>query len=145
MIRPYQEEDNASVIEMIKLLTPKYFDPSEEELLEKYLKQPDKNCFVKVEDGMVMALCGYRIEGDKGLLTWCLTDPKSHGKGYGTELVNFCKAQLQKDSKITKWDVWTSQFGDSFFARFGFETKIIQHNFWGQGLDLYLMTSTLEE
>ena len=37
MIRLYKVEDFVSMLKIIQLNTPKYFDPSEEKLFDKYL------------------------------------------------------------------------------------------------------------
>ena len=145
MIRPYSQEDRDSVLDIFRQLIPEYFDPSEEEDLKEYLKNEASTCFVLQVDGQIVSLGGYKVVEEKVQLTWYFTHPDYKGKGYGSQLVEYCKAKALASSQSKKWLVRTSQLSEGFFARFGFETKIIEPNYWGKGLDLYIMTGNLQE
>ncbi len=84
---------------------------------------------------------GYHIKEDdhSGRVNWIFFHPNFTGKGLGTKAVEYCMHRLQTHPKIEKLIVRTSQLAFQFFEKFGYQIVKIEKDYWGEGLDLYLM------
>ena len=141
MIRQYKESGRERLIEIFKLNSPKYFDPEERIDFEDFLVRHGDTFFVIEHDNSIVGCGGYHFQnnGTVGRISWDFFYPDYQGKGYGRQLVQYCLEKLKKEPLMRKLEVWTSQHARDFYARFGFVTREIKKDFWGQGLDLYLM------
>ena len=145
LIRTYQKTDFDLVINLLRLNTPKYFDPTEELELVSYLKEVPENFYVLLIDGKIVGTGGHDIieELSQGVLSWYFLDPAFQGKGLGSVLVQKNLEEIKKSSEIKRVIVRTSQFADSFFAKQGFELLGIEKDYWAKGYDLYMMRMDL--
>ncbi len=145
MIRPYKLSDKARLVEILTLNTPKFFDPKEINDFKEYLQKRD-NTYLTIEyDHKIVGGTGYYFnENDKsGHITWIFFHPDYSGLGLGKKAVTHCLEILKSNQVIQKLVVTTSQLAFRFFEKFDFRLKKIEKNYWGQGLDLYLMEQQL--
>ncbi len=141
MIRPFKISDRAKLIEIFKLNTPDYFDSKEQKHFEEYLDNYRETYLVVEDDNKVIGGGGYHFNTQKtiGRISWDLFHPDFKGKGLGKQLVNHRFEKIKSVSTVHSVVVWTSQSAFKFYGKFGFGTKEIRKDFWGQGLDLYIM------
>lgn len=97
-IRPYDSKDYQTILNVFDLNTPIYFSPSERKDLENYLRSHLELYFVVEHNGVVIGSGGINFKENKtvGCISWDLLDPKYHGKGIGTKLLNYRLNELQK-------------------------------------------------
>lgn len=144
MIRPYKQADKESLLRIFNLNTPKYFDTNEINDFERYLEQkPETYLTVEVDDNIVGGTGYYVNENDKsGRITWIFFDPSYAGKGLGKQSLEHCLKIFGKDERVEKLIVATSQLAYQFFEKFNYNISRIEKNYWGKGLDLYVMEKT---
>ena len=140
-IRQYHPDDFDQVIHLMRMNTPKYFDPGEEEDLVSYLKTLPETYFVCEIDQKIIGAGGHHLEEDKslGVLSWYFIHPDYQGIGLGSAIVGKNIEELKRNEKLKKVMVRTSQFANSFFARHGFRLVSSEKDYWAPGFDLYLM------
>jgi len=145
MIRLYTKSDKTRLIEIFNLNTPKYFDPKEVKDFEEYLQEHSNTYLTIEQDNKIVGGIGYYIkEEDKsGRITWIFLDPNYTENGLGKMAVEHCLTILKLNPKVEKLVVTTSQLAYKFFEKFGYKVIKTEKDYWGQGLDLYLMESTL--
>jgi ribosomal protein S18 acetylase RimI-like enzyme len=146
MIRPYKIEDKAQLIEIFNRNTPQYFDPKEVQDFEAYLEKYPETYLTVLHDGKIVGGTGYyfKEEDNSGRITWIFFHPDSAGLGLGRLSVEYCMAILKTSPKVQKLVVTTSQLAFRFFEKFGYQLVQTEKDYWGQGLDLYLMEIKLE-
>lgn len=141
-IRPYQPSDQEALLEILKLHTPEFFDPSEEEDFINYLNHELDQYFVVVDQDKVIGGGGFNRgfdDGSSARISWDLIHPDYRGKGIGSELLNYRIEKLKKLPELEKIVVRTTQLSHPFYHRGGFELKSVEEDFWADGYDLYLM------
>ena len=140
-VHPYRDKDLQGLLAIFRANTPQYFDSAEESDFIEYLEVYGATYFVAHLNNQLIGGCGYHLEKDvlTGRISWSLINPSQQGLGVGSLLVNHCLMQLKMIERVTKIAVHTSQFGRTFFSKFGFIESQFQKNYWGPGLDLYLM------
>ena len=92
MIRRYTKKDKERLIQILRLNTPEFFDPSEEKDFDHYLEQESQNYFVVEESGLVIGAGGINLgfdEGKTARISWDIIHPGFHGKGIGSKLLLF--------------------------------------------------------
>ena len=141
MIRPYKPADKESLMKFFGYNTPKYFDKNEINDFEEYLEQKAETYLTIVLHNIIVGGTGYYInENDKsGRITWIFFDPNYAGQGLGKQSVEHCLRILNKDKRVEKCIVTTSQLAYKFFEKFDYSINRIEKNYWGDGLDLYEM------
>jgi ribosomal protein S18 acetylase RimI-like enzyme len=141
MIRPYKAADKNELIDIFKLNTPEYFDPKEVADYEEYLEKYADTYFTIEHEGRIAGGVGYYVrESDKsGRITWIFFHPAYAGLGLGKKSVEHCHAIFTSDPTIEKLAVTTSQKAYKFFEKFGYQLIETEKDYWGKGLDLYLM------
>ncbi len=141
MIRPYQLKDKKELVALLHLNIPKCFDPKEVKDFEEYLEQHSATYLIVEYENKIAGGAGYYVrEKDKtGRITWIFFDPDYTGKGLGKNVVEHCLFILKTQVGLEKIVVTTSQLAYTFFEKFGFKLKETEKNYWGPGLDLYLM------
>lgn len=74
-------------------------------------------------DNKIVGSAGYFVnESDRsGRITWIFFDPNHSGLGLGREIVEHCIKLLNKDTKVEKLIVTTSQLAYRFFEKFDYE------------------------
>lgn len=141
MIRPYKISDKHRLIEIFNLNVPTYFDAKEIEDFIRYLdEKSDHYLTVEQEEKIVGGVGHDFIESDQsGRVTWIFFDPEYTGKGLGHEAVEHCNNIFKSNSQVEKLVVRTSQLAYKFFEKFDYKTIKIEKEYWGPGLDLYIM------
>ena len=142
MIRPYQETDKAKLIDLLRLNTPKYFAPAEEEDFVQYLIKHESEHYVFEDtDGTILGCAGgnWYPESTDGRVAWFIVDPQAQGRGVGMALLQHCLEVLRSNPATTKVIVRTSQFAEGFFAKGGFTFQYREEDYWAPGYDLVLM------
>ena len=141
MIRPYKSSDKPRLLEIFKLNTPEYFDCSEEKDFLEYLEENgDTYLTIEINKEIVGGIGYYVNESDSsGRITWVFFAPDHSGQGLGRQAVAYCLSILNKDKRVEKFMVRTSQHAYRFFEKFGYQISRIEKDYWGQGLDLYEM------
>lgn len=141
MIRSYQKEDYGKLIHLMQLNTPAYFGEEEEAHLIGFLKSEPTCFFVIEQEGLVVGCAGYSLLADTqtGQVSWFIFHPHYQRQGLGRKMLDYCLEQLQKNNKLGKIIVRTSQLVEGFFARAGFKTTRIETDYWAPGFDLYFM------
>jgi len=145
MIRPYQSSDKKELVAIFKLNTPKYFDTMEVNDFEAYLIDHAETYLTIEYENKIVGGAGYQITDNNtvGRITWIFFHPDSAGLGLGKECVNYCLEVFKKNSTVRKLVVTTSQLAYKFFEKFGLTLIKTEKDYWGKGLDLYLMEKSL--
>lgn len=145
MIRQYKATDKEQVLELIRLNTPGYFAPSEEEDLSLYLDEDSEHYLVVEENGKIIGAGGYNFVVGEGLarLSWDVIHPRVQGTGIGSNLTRFRIAEIRKHSSVKEIQVRTSQHVHKFYEKMGFSLLQKVEGFWAPGFDLYDMRMLL--
>jgi ribosomal protein S18 acetylase RimI-like enzyme len=138
-IRKYTDTDKDSVIELLRMNTPAYFAPEEEQGLIYYLHNHADNYFVVEVNDRILGCGGFNIlnEGKLVRISWDIIHPQSQGRGIGTELTRFRLQKIKEMNGVETVSVRTSQLVYKFYEKFGFEIQEIVKNYWADGFDLY--------
>lgn len=140
VIREYRESDRASLLRIIDLNTPKYFDESERAHFESYLTDELHDYFIIESGGKVLGCGGINYPDDTtAVISWDMIDPNEHGNGIGGKLLRYRLDCIKKNKNINKIIVRTSQFTYLFYQKSGFKLTSIEENYWADGIDLYYM------
>ena len=141
MIRPYTDKDRERLLQIIRLNTPKYFAPSEEEDFINYLDHHLEDYFVIEQNGIVVSAGGINSfdEGKTFRLSWHIVHPDYHGQGLGTTMTRFRIDEIKKRPAVQLIVVRTSQLVFPFYEKMGFSLEKIEKDFWAKGIDLYQM------
>lgn len=139
-VRPYVPDDKADLITCFELNTPKYFDPKEKADFIRFLDHEREFFYTALVNDSPVGCMGYKLDtrAKEAKITWAFIHPAYHGHGMGKILGKKCLGEI-KAQGYSKIMVRTSQLAYRFFEKFGFETIKIEKDFWGKGLDLYLM------
>jgi ribosomal protein S18 acetylase RimI-like enzyme len=146
MIRPFQISDKDQLVEVFKLNIPRYFDPKEVNDYAGYLDKHGDTYLTIEHENKIVGGTGYIIHPNEGSghITWIFFHPAYAGQGLGKEAVEYCMNIYKNDPAVVKLVVRTSQFANRFFEKFGYQLIKTEKDYWGQGLDLYLMEQPLK-
>lgn len=146
MIRPYKKKDKKRLLEIFKLNTPRYFDENESKDLETYLQEFSETYLIMEYKNVIVGGAGYNVrESDySGRINWIFFHPDYSDLGLGREMVDYCLNILKSDPTVKKLVVRTSQLAYGFFAKFGYQLIRVEKDYWGEGLDLYLMEQEIK-
>ena len=141
MIRPYTLKDKLAILALVKLNTPKYFHPEEEQDLALYLENELEEYFVFEQDGKVLGAGGinYFPEKKEARISWDVVSPAAQGKGIGSQLTQFRIKQAFSNGNVKKLIVRTSQLVYPFYEKQGFTLEKVEKDYWAEGYDLYQM------
>lgn len=141
MIRKYTTKDKTKVLELLKLNTPEYFDPSEESDFNHYLDNEIEDYFVYEENSKLLGCGGINYFPNEKLarISWDMMHPDFHGKGIGRALVQYRLDHIKANPTIECIEVRTSQFAANFYAKMGFALESVEKDYWAKDYDLYLM------
>ncbi|HRP88942.1 MAG TPA: N-acetyltransferase [Edaphocola sp.] len=140
-IRAYKTDDKIAVLNLIRLNTPKYFAPEEEEDLKKYLESKRELYYVLECDEKIVGCGGINFSDDKTIakISWDIFHPDYQGQSLGTNLLKHRLEIIKSKDNIKKITVRTSQVAFLFYEKNGFELFEIKKNYWAEGFDLYNM------
>lgn len=143
-IRRYAEADRENVIYLLRLNTPAYFSPTEEEDLIDYLDHHAAHYYVMDSGSGLVGCGGINFVGDPPVvrISWDIFHPDYQGKGLGRMLTEFRIEKIKEYPNIQIIVVRTSQLAYKFYEKLGFELQEIVKNYWADGFDLYLMEQT---
>lgn len=125
-IRPYTKNDKTAVLELLRLNTPDFFDPAEEEDLIEYLdKEIEKYFVVATANGEIIGAGGinYFPEEKRARISWDIIRPDSQGKGIGKKLTGYRIDRLNRRRGIDHIIVRTSQIAYKFYEKMGFKVE----------------------
>ncbi|WP_330441566.1 GNAT family N-acetyltransferase [Flavobacterium sp. C4GT6] len=140
-IREYTPADKPYLIALLRLNTPHYFSPEEEQDLIHYLDNSIYKYYVLTKNENIVGAGGINLSDDltTGILSWDFFHPDYHGQGLGSSLTLFRIQKIKEMSTVTAVRVRTSQLTYKFYGKFGFKIREISKDYWAKGLDLYLM------
>ncbi len=141
LIRSYTPADETAVIALLRLNTPQYFAPEEEEDLRRYLREESEHYFVLEYAGEIAGCGGFNLlkEERTGRISWDIFHPAYQGLGLGTALTRFRMDKLRGHPEAEHIVVRTSQLAFRFYEKQGFVLREKIQDFWAPGYDLYLM------
>jgi N-acetylglutamate synthase-like GNAT family acetyltransferase len=146
MIRKYTTKDKKKVIDLLKLNTPEFFDPSEENDFNAYLDCEIEDYFVFEDNATIVGCGGINYFPDEKLarISWDMIHPNYQGKGVGKALTQYRIDHIKAFSTIECIEVRTSQFASDFYGKMGFVLESIEKDYWAKDYDLYLMKLRIE-
>lgn len=147
IIREHTDSDKERIIELLRLNTPRYFSPNEEQDLVDYLLHHAHNYYVVELNNTVLGCGGFNLseDGTTAKISWDIFHPQSHGKGLGTGLTKFRIRKIREIKGVKTLSVRTSQLVYKFYEKFGLETREIIKDFWDVGFDLYRMDCDIND
>ncbi len=140
-IREYKSIDKSSVMNLIRLNTPEYFAPEEENDFSNYLDNERELYYVLLFNEKIVGCGGINFAKNKtiGKISWDILHPEYQGKSLGTRLLEYRIEKLESIKSVQKITVRTSQVAYQFYEKQGFELKEIKKDYWAKGFDMYKM------
>lgn len=140
-IRAYTPKDKNSVLSLLKLNTPNYFAPEEENDLIHYLSHEIELYYVIQINNSIVGCGGINFDTQKtkGMLSWDMLHPEYQGQSLGSMLVKHRIEKLQTIETVKRITVRTSQLAFRFYEKQGFELLKVSKDYWALGFDLYEM------
>jgi ribosomal-protein-alanine N-acetyltransferase len=141
LIRDYQPKDKAKILHLLRLNTPQYFAPAEENDLVFYLENEIEHYFVLEYANAIIGCGGINFSEDKtrGKISWDIMHPDFQGKSLGRLLLDYRLEKLKTFPDLQSISVRTSQLAYSFYEKSGFQLVEKIPDYWAQGFDLYRM------
>ena len=145
-IRKHRESDRERILELLRLNTPEYFSPDEEEDLIYYLDNHADNYYVLEISNIIVGCGGFNLseDGATGRISWDIFDTNYQGKGYGSILTKFRIERMKEIDTIKTISVRTSQLVYPFYEKFGLKIREIVKDYWAEGFDLYRLDSNID-
>ena len=140
-IREYKSIDKSSVMNLVRLNTPEYFAPEEENDFSNYLDNERELYYVLLFNEKIVGCGGINFAKNKtiGKISWDILHPEYQGKSLGTRLLEYRIEKLESIKSVQKITVRTSQVAYQFYEKQGFELKEIKKDYWAKGFDMYKM------
>lgn len=150
-IRHYTSQDREACLELFRSNMPKFFDPTELPLFERFLDAQEKGIsgkaahsnehyFVLADEETVVGCGGIALKDNNTVcMAWGMVGNSLHKKGYGAQLLEYRIARSKALYPTAKIGLDTTQHSEGFFARFGFKTWKITKDFYAPGMDRYDM------
>ncbi len=140
-IRPYHPKDKTALITILRLNSPAYFAPEEEEGFDQYLDHGTEDYFVICVDDVPVGCGGINYEDEKttGIISWDMIHPDFQKQSLGSRLLQYRIDKLKAMPDIRKIIVRTSQLTDRYYQKMGFKLLNVVENHWAEGYHLYLM------
>ena len=140
-IRVYKKSDQAVILELLRLNTPKYFAEDEEQSFINYLNHEIDQYFIIEFKNTIVGCGGINLINNKttARISWDIIHPDYHGKGIGSLLLMHRIELIKQMQIIPEIRVRTSQLVYHFYQKNGFELQNIQKDYWAKGFDLFDM------
>jgi [ribosomal protein S18]-alanine N-acetyltransferase len=140
-IRVYKNEDKSSVLNLIRLNTPLYFDIEEETDLSNYLKHEIERYFVVEVNDQIIGCGGFNFDKTSSIykIAWDIIHPNFQSKGIGKSLLEYRLNEIRLLNTNHPIVVRTSQKVFPFYEKNGFQLDYVKEDYWAKGLDLYYM------
>jgi predicted GNAT family N-acyltransferase len=135
--RPYTSDDEAACLQLFDSNTPKFFGAGERTGFESFLQRQPCPFFVVESEELVIACGGYcREENSANIigLAWGMVRNDLHRQGVGTFLLHERLKAIFRENPTAKVIIDTSQYSQSFFARFGFKATQLTPDYYAPGL-----------
>ncbi len=141
IIRPYHASDKENIIALLRLNTPKFFSPEEENDLIYYLDYEIEEYDVICIADKIIGSGGINYQENQsiGCISWDLMHPAYQGQGFGTLLLKLRLSKLLANPKKLKIIVRTSQLVYKFYEKAGFQLTLQVKDYWAKDLDLCKM------
>jgi ribosomal-protein-alanine N-acetyltransferase len=141
LIRDYTSKDKEAVLHLLKLNTPQYFAPSEENDLIDYLSNHIEHYYVLEFEHKIVGCGGINVSPDlsTGIISWDIFNPAFQGKGFGSLLLKHRLNLLTQNKQIKSIVVRTSQLAFRFYEKNGFRLLEKTKDYWSKGFDIYRM------
>lgn len=142
VIRPYISHDRKELLDLLRMNTPTYFDPAEENDFVDYLEHHAQNYFVVEYSGAIVGGGGFNTGFDNGKtarISWDIIHPGFHGQRLGKKLTQHRIEKIRALQSINRIVVRTSQLAFKFYEKQGFQLERTVKDFWAPGFDLYEM------
>ena len=145
LIREYKKSDKKTLLNILKLNTPKYFSPTEKNDFINYLEFERELYYVLILNEKIVGCGGVNFAENKtiGKISWDILHPEHQGKSLGTQLLNYRIERLKAFENVKKITVRTSQMAYKFYEKQGFGLDKVKKDYWAKGFDLYKMTYKL--
>ena len=146
-IRDFRSSDVPGCLAVFDSNVPRYFRPHERETYERFLAEPPGKYFVmEAESGEIVACGGYGQNSDTtAVLTYGMVHARHHRQSLGSRLLRTRLERIREELNVQRVIVNTSQFTEGFFARFGFQTEAVTHDYYAPGLHCVRMSFGLAE
>lgn len=133
--------DVPTLLSLLRLNTPEFFAPEEEEDFINYLKYEATRYFVVEADDQLVGCGGYNNPDGPTIfrLSWDIVHPAWQGQGIGRRLSEYRIQQIREAEGGTVILVRTSQHVYRFYERLGFVLQAVVKDYWAAGYDLYQM------
>ncbi|HET6245097.1 MAG: GNAT family N-acetyltransferase [Bacteroidetes bacterium] len=140
-IKSYETKDKSFIMALLKMNTPKYFSPKEENDLIYYLENEIENYFVVEYEKKIVACGGINFSDDltTAKISWDIIHPHFQAKGIGSLLLNHRLTLLKSFNHLQIISVRTSQLAYKFYEKHGFKLVEVSKDYWAKGFDLYRM------
>lgn len=140
-IRAYKDSDKLIVLNLLRLNTPTYFSPEEENDLIYYLENEIEYYFVLEINNQIVGVGGINFSDDKtiGKISWDIFHPNFQRKSFGSKLLTYRIKKIEQIKEVQEISVRTSQLVYKFYEKHGFELIEIVENYWAKGFHLYKM------
>lgn len=147
MIRAYTSEDKRKLLELLRLNTPKFFDPEEEKEFDDYLNNQSQHYFVVEELNTIVGSGGinYWEDGKIARISWDMVHPEYQGQGIGSKLTQYRIDQIKMEPKVEVIVVRTTQLVYKFYQKMGFQLMKTEKDYWARGFDLYYMEMKIKQ
>lgn len=145
MIRLYKPEDKTELIDLVRINTPHFFDPSEEIDFNNYLDNQLEDYYVVEQENKIVGCGGINYENEfkTAVISWDIIHPDLQGKGIGKQLLLHRINKIKRNKFVSQIKVRTAQFTYKFYEKSGFILHRIEKDYWAPGFDLYYMTIDL--
>lgn len=103
-IREYMPENKEAVMDLIRLNTPAYFAPEEEEDFSRYLDNERELYYVLLWDGKIVGCGGINLADHQttGRISWDIFHPQYQGRSLGTRLMQYRIEKLESIGTVRK-------------------------------------------
>jgi predicted GNAT family N-acyltransferase len=134
--RAYAPADETDCLKLFDSNTPKYFGVKEHPSFESFLQRQPCPFFVVEAEELVIACGGYcpTKNSDEIVLAWGMVRGDLHRQGVGTFLLQERLKMIFAENPAAKVIIDTSQYSQSFFARFGFQATQLTPDYYAPGL-----------
>lgn len=141
ILRKYEVRDEGAVLELLRLLIPRYFAESELADFKEYLKNNLEYYYVVEVKGQLVGAGGFNVlaENTTIRISWDFIHPNFQGFGVGKQLIAYRLKLIKELYPAHKVEVRTSQMAYKFYEKQGFLLQEIVEDYWAVGFDLYAM------
>lgn len=146
ILRKYEVRDEGAVLELLRLLIPRYFAESELADFKEYLKNNLEYYYVVEVKGQLVGAGGFNVLADNTTIriSWDFIHPNFQGFGVGKQLIAYRLKLIKELYPTHKVEVRTSQMAYKFYEKQGFLLQEVVEDYWAVGFDLYVMRLSKE-